>query len=134
MRKKLEKAENKMQERQEASAKQANKLAQEKQQQDFALNERKEEREDRKVELENITNMRDNETKIFISQNSNEDNSEDGVVDPIAEEKLDLEREKATNQKLKDIKELESKMKMHNDKMKREDKKIAVARKNKATK
>jgi hypothetical protein len=133
MRKKLEKAESKMQERAEASNKEANKLAQEKQKQDFALSERKEDREDRKVELEDITNIRDNETKIFISQNSNEGN-EDGIDDPIAEDKLNLEREKVRDQKLNDIKELEAKMKMHNDKMQREDKKIAVSKKNKVTK
>jgi hypothetical protein len=57
-----------------------------------------------------------------------EDTDNDGISDPIAEEKLNLDIEKAKNEQIAKMKDLDQKMKMHNDKMKREDKKIAVAK------
>jgi hypothetical protein len=129
MRKKLEIAEAKMQEQQSKASDQANKLAQQAQADAMQL-------EQAKLQLTDSTNLRDNETKIRIKEmelanQANEgenDVDNDGIADPIAVEKLNLDRDKAKADQLAKMKDLDQKMKMHNDKMKREDKKIAVAK------
>ena len=133
MRKKLEKAEDKLEEKKQQQQKENNKLQQQQMQIQQQKEEREQDREDRKLEIEDLTNQRDNQTKIIIKQMEQGEET-DGIEDPLAEEKLNLDREKLKNEKLNDIKELDAKMKMHNDKMKREDKKIAVQKKNKVSK
>lgn len=127
MRKKIEIAEAKIQEQQSAQAEQQNKLAQEAEQNRVAL-------EEAKLQLEDTMNQRDNDTKIIIKEmemtlkNLNEDFDSDGIEDPIAKEKLNLDREKALNDQMVKIKKLEQDMKMHQDKMKNEKEKIQVSR------
>lgn len=133
MRKKLEKAEDKMEQQRQEQQKQANKLQEQKNNQDAEIRNREQDREDKKVELEDITNQRDNETKIILKEMDNAQ-SDDGIADPLAEEKLNLDREEFKAKKLKEIRDLDDKMKIHNDKMKREDKKIAVSRKKTSSK
>lgn len=133
MRKKLEIAEETLQERQQEQQQQANKIQQQKNEQENLIKQREQDREDRKVELEDITNQRDNETKIIIKE-MELGQEEDGIEDPLAEEKLELDKEELKQKKLKEMKELQAKMKMHNDKMQREDKKIQIQKKNKTTK
>lgn len=128
MRKKIEIAEAKLQEQQSASQDQQNKLAQQQMQMEA-------EREDRKLQLEDMLNQRDNETKILVEQMKlsaageiDNDTNNDGIADPIQEERLNLDKEKAKSDQLTKMKDLDQKMKMHNDKMQREDKKIAVSK------
>ena len=104
MRRKLEEAEDEITQQQSKAAEDANKLAQQqeanKQQLEFA-----------KIEAEDIKNIRDNETKLLIAANPKEESTDDG----IAEEKLELDREKHQDDKFLKIKELSDKMVMHKD-------------------
>lgn len=124
MRKKIEIAEAKIQQQQSAAQDEQNKIAREQLQAEQA-------REERKLQLEDLWNQRDNETKLMIANINAEklgDEGSDGIVDPIAEKKLDLDTTKVKNDQVAKMKDLDQKMKMHNDKMKREDKKIAVSK------
>ncbi|MGK2864887.1 MAG: hypothetical protein ACSLE0_23345 [Chitinophagaceae bacterium] len=128
MRKKLEIAEAKMQQQQSQAQDQNNKLAQQAQQDAMAL-------EQAKLQLEDTMNQRDNETKIIVEQMKlsmqpevEEEIESDGIEDPIAYEKLALDKQKARADQMAKMKDLDQKMQMHNDKMKREDKKIAVSK------
>jgi hypothetical protein len=130
MRRKLEITEEKINERNAKAADDSNKLAQQAQEQAMQL-------EQIKLELEDSMNQRDNETKRYIAElglinNSGEEESSDGIVDPIDKEKLDLDWEKLKQDKLLKIKSLDDAMKQHKDKMEKEDKKISVARINKS--
>lgn len=121
MRHKLEKAERKIQEQNNAAQQEANKIARAQQEQDFAL-------EQAKLQLDDLKNQRDNETKLVIAQmqqQGQEIESEDSS-DGIAEAKLDLDIQKQKDDKLLKIRALEDQMKMHDDKMQREDKKIKI--------
>jgi hypothetical protein len=97
--------------------------------------------EQSKLQLEESKNIRDNETKIYIAElqaslNQEEgiDEDNDGIKDELDHSKLELDREKLRSDKLLKIKQLDDSMKMHKDKMEREDKKITVSRQKKATK
>ena len=97
--------------------------------------------EQSKLQLEESKNIRDNETKIYIAelqaslnQEEGVDENNDGIKDELDHSKLELDREKLRNDKLLKIKQLDDSMKMHKDKMEREDKKITVSRQKKATK
>jgi hypothetical protein len=128
MRRKLETAEAKIQQQQSKAQEDQTKLAQQAQQDAKEL-------EQAKLQLDEAKNIRDNETKIAIKQMelANNDSDGDGVADPIADEKLQLDREKQKNDLLLKIRDLDDKMKMHEDKMQKEDKKIAVAKQKKST-
>ena len=130
MRKKLEIAEEKINQQQSKSAEDQNKLAQQAQAEASQL-------EQAKLQLEDAKNVRDNETKIYIAElqasSNNEDNDGDGIVDEIPAERLELDRTKAKDDKLLKIRSLDDSMKQHNDKMAKEDKKISVSKQKKAT-
>jgi hypothetical protein len=131
MKKKLEIAEEAINERNSKAQDDQNKLAQQAQQDAVQL-------EASKMELEDKLNQRDNETKIYIaelnaSMNQEEvvDNDDDGIDDSMELEKLSLNREKLQSDRLLKIKALDNDMKKHSDKMIREDKKIAVSKRKK---
>lgn len=134
MRKKIEIAEQKMQQAQSKQAEDANKLAQQAQSDMMAL-------EQTKLQLEDTKSLREDATKRYVAElnasiklsEGSEQVDDDGIIDPIAEEKLELDREKVKNDKLLKIKSLDDAMKMHKDKMEKEDKKIAVSRIKKAS-
>jgi len=126
MRRKLELAEDKVNERNAKAQEDSNKLAQQAQEQAMQL-------EQSKLQLEDIMNQRDNETKIYIAELAKELNSEDGIVDNLDQEKFELDKAKAREEKLIKIRSLDDAMKMHKDKMEKEDKKIAVSKQKKAT-
>ena len=95
--------------------------------------------EEAKLQLEREKFTMEDDTKRYIAElkllegvnNKNTDLNNDGIADDINLEKLDIEREKIRNDKILKIKKLADDMKMHNDKMKKEDKKIAVQKLNK---
>jgi len=129
MRKKLEIAEEEMHQRNSQAQEQQNKLAQQAQADAKEL-------EMSKLEMEDTLNQRDNDTKRYIAElkeslDVDQDSNDDGIVDVVAEERLQLDRDKARNDHLTKIQDLNNKMSMHKDKMKREDKKIAVQKQNK---
>ena len=129
MRKKLEIAEEKIQQQQSKAADDNNKLAQQAQADAKEL-------ESAKLQLEESKNVRDNETKIYIAElqaSIGEDVDGDGIVDEIPEKRLELDREKAKDDKMLKIRKLNDDMKQHNDKMQKEDKKIAVSKQKKPT-
>lgn len=124
MRRKLEKSEQDINDRNSKQAEDANKIAQQQLQANIEL-------EQQKLQLEDIKNTRDNETKRYVAELSKEidpDKDSDGIVDSLEQEKLDLDREKVRNDKLDKIRKLNDAMKMHNDKMDIEKKKIQVSK------
>tara|TARA_R110000822_G_scaffold302649_1_gene426911 strand:- start:2112 stop:4526 length:2415 start_codon:yes stop_codon:yes gene_type:complete len=128
MRRKLEITEEEMFARQNQGQEQANKLQQQAQEQAMQL-------EQAKMQLDDGKNIRDNETKIYIADLkaqtdmlAGDDTDGDGIVDPLNREKLDLDKDKARKDHLVKMKKLSQDMVQHDDKMVREDKKIAVAR------
>ena len=84
MRRKLEMAEEQMQQNQSQQAQEANKTQQEANAAQMQL-------EQQKLQLEDLKNQRDNETKIYIAELGN-DNNKDGVVDDGIEDPLDREK------------------------------------------
>lgn len=128
MRRKLEITEEKINERNAKAAEDSNKLAQQAQQAQVQL-------EQSKLQLEDIMNQRDNETKRYVAElgaSIGENEESDGIVSPLDEDKFELDKEKAKNDKLDKIRKLDDAMKMHKDKMEREDKKIIVSKQNKS--
>jgi hypothetical protein len=131
MKKKLEIAEEAINERNAKASDDQNKLAQQAQQDAVEL-------EASKMDLEDRMNQRDNETKIYIAElNASMNNVEevdednDGIDDSLELEKLSMTREQMMSDKLLKIKALDNDMKKHSDKMIREDKKIAVSKRKK---
>lgn len=128
MRRKLEITEEKINERNAKAAEDSNKLAQQAQEQSLQL-------EQSKLQLEDMMNQRDNETKRYIAElnASVEENEEsDGIINPLDEDKFELDKQKAKDDKLEKIRKLDDAMKIHKDKMEREDKKIMVSKQNKS--
>ena len=130
MRRKIEIAEDKINERNAKAQEDSNKLAQQAQADAKEL-------EQLKLQLEEQKNIRDNDTKRYIAELkeaglSAQDTDSDGIADPIEYERLDLDRQKQRDDKLLKIQKLADDMKMHNDKMQKEDKKIAIQKQNKA--
>lgn len=114
MRRKLEIAEERLEKQNSKAQEDANKLALQTQQDEKEL-------EQLKLEADDIKNIRDNATKKYIADLSN---SEDGISDPLAEEKLNLDKEKVKNDKYAKIKQLQQDMDKHNDEMKLKNKQI----------
>lgn len=82
-------------------------------------------------DLKDKMNERDNLTKQYgdeLRYLQGIDNDGDGIIDPTYNDKLKLEQDKLKTDTLIRLKELENDMKKHTDIMKREDKKISVAR------
>lgn len=131
MRKKLEKAEENMNQRNQQQQQEANKIKQQEIQAEAEAKTREQDRQDKELELEDIKSQRENDTKRYVAELKA---STDGIEDPLAKEKINIDYQKLKDDKLKQIKDIEAKMKMHNDKMKREDKKIQIQKKNKSSK
>lgn len=121
MRRKLEEAEDKINQQNQQQAEQNNKLAQQAQADAKEL-------EMAKLELEDIKSLREDATKRYIAElkENNEDKDNDGISDGIEESKLELDRKKQIDDKLLKIKNLNNDMKKHRDKMKMEEKKLSV--------
>lgn len=129
MRRKLEKKENDIAQQNAKASEDANKIARENQAQLLEL-------EQANLNLKDLMNLRDNETKKYIAELTKglEDNeNSDGIIDPLDQEKLDLDRDRLREERLLNIRKLDDAMKMHKDKMQKEDKKIAVSKVKKTT-
>ena len=124
MRRKLEIAENKISENNNKQAEMQNKIAQEAMAKEDA-------RERDKMALEDALNLRDNETSKYIAELKEQSNQDDGIVDPIAVEKLQLDRDKVRQDYETKMRDLDQKMKQHQDKVQLEEKKIAVSKQKK---
>lgn len=114
MRRKLEIAEDKLENKQSEQQQAVNQIEQQKVQNEAEL-------EQQKLQLEDIKNLRDNETKRYIAELSK---NTDGIIDPLEEEKLEIDREKIKNDKMTKIMQLHQDMEKHNDKMSLEKKKL----------
>jgi hypothetical protein len=125
MRRKFEEAEDQLHQRQSEQSDQANKIQE-------AHNQATIDLENRKLELEDLKNQRDNETKVYIAELGKENvkntnDSEDGIVDPLDIEKLNLDKQKRKDDYITKMRTLDQDMIKHNDQMaaKVEDQKIA---------
>jgi hypothetical protein len=114
MRRRLEEAEEQTHQRNSEASQQQSKDAQAAMAQTMEL-------ENRKLELEDIKNQRDNETKRYIAELSNELNgeevSDDGIVNPLDEAKFQLDSQKRKDDYLLKIKALDQDMIKHKDQM-----------------
>lgn len=112
MRRKLETAEEEMSQRQSAQAEEQNKIAREQ----MAKNE---ELENRKLELEDSLNQRDNDTKRYIAEltknATGESSIDDGIENPLDREKFILDVESERNNYIAKMKALDNDMKKHDD-------------------
>jgi len=120
MRRRIEKAELDLQEQQSKQAEQQSKIAeaQLKAQQETA----QAERDLKKYEIDTKA-ATDIQKAIITSLDNNQgDNDSDGIMDS---QKMELDIEKVQNDLMVKMKSLDQQMKIHNDKMQREDKKIA---------
>jgi len=128
MRRRLEEAEEQMHQRQSEQADQANKI------QD-ANNKATIDLENRKLDLEDIKNQRDNQTKYDIALLQSEDKitdlNGDGIEDPLEREKFNLDIEEKRKSYILKMKELENDMKKHKDnvELQKESQKIARIKK-----
>lgn len=114
MRRKLEEAEEQLHQRQSESSQQANEIQQQANQAAMEL-------EQQKLALEDTISQREDATKRYIAELSAdgqvEETSDDGIVDPIAIEKLELDKEKVKQDYLTKMKALDNDMKKHKDNM-----------------
>ena len=112
MRRKLEMAEEQMQQNQSQQAQESNKIQQE-------ANAAQMELEQQKLQLEDLKNQRDNETKRYIAELGN-DNDKDGIVDdgigdPLDQEKFQFDINKARADYNLKLKALDNDMSKHKD-------------------
>lgn len=129
MRRKLENAEDEMHKRSSEQQDQANKIQQEQ-------NEYLRQLEEKKLQLEDTLNQRDNDTKRYIADSGNGgDINNDGVENPLDREKLELDRDKARTDQLIKIKSLANDMQKHYDdvELKKESNSIARIKKKSTT-
>jgi hypothetical protein len=134
MRRKIEKEEELLNQRNAKQAEDANKTNQ-------AIAQQAAQMEQAKLQLEDSTNLRDNETKIYIAelqasmagQEEEPDKDDDGINDALEDKKFGLDKEKAKNDMTTKMKALDNDMLKHKDKMGMESKKIAVSRIQKKT-
>lgn len=125
MRRKLENAEEEMHQRNSESSQQQAKIQEQMLQQEAQFKQAQ-------LDLDDLKNQRDNETKIYIAELGKEDAGEvDTGEDPIAREKLELDKQKRSDDYSTKIKALDNDMKKHEDQMKAkvEDQKIARIKK-----
>ena len=116
MRRKLENAEEEMHQRNSEASQQQSKLKEQQLQQEAEFKQAE-------LELDDLKNQRDNETKRYIAEIKDaglkaQDENDDGIADPIAVEKLELDREKMKKDHLAKMKALDNDMKKHQDQMK----------------
>jgi len=132
MRRKLEIAEQEIQERNNQAQTEANKVAQEQIQATVAL-------EQQKLKLEDTKNIRDNETKRYVAElshdMSNEVDSTDGIDNPLEQSKFELDVQSKRNDYMLKIKALDQDMIKHKDQMdaKKTDQSIARIKKKSTT-
>jgi hypothetical protein len=133
MRRKLEMAEEQMQQNQSQQAQEANKTQQE-------ANAAMVELENRKLELEDLKNQRDNDTKRYIAELGNDVDKDgivdnDGISDPLESDKFALDVESKRSEYLLKIKALENDMVKHNDnvELKKESNQISKIKKKSTT-
>ena len=126
MRRKLEKAENDLHEQNSQQAQEQNKLQREQMEKQDAL-------EKARLELEDIKNIRDNETKRYIADKKDNENSNDGIVDPLQYQKFDLDLQKRKDDLMIKMKDLSQDMQKHKDNVKLKEKQIAVSKIKKST-
>ena len=112
MRRKLEMAEEQMQQNQSQQAQESNKIQQE-------ANAAQMELEQQKLQLEDLKNQRDNDTKRYIAELGN-DNDKDGIVDdgigdPLDQEKFQFDINKARADYNLKLKALDNDMSKHKD-------------------
>jgi len=115
MRRRFEEAEEQIHQRQSEQAEQANKIQE-------AANQAMVELENRKLELENLKNQRDNETKVYIAEltkraEDSDNVSDDGIVNPLDVEKLNLDKQKRKDDYITKMRALDQDMIKHNDQM-----------------
>lgn len=113
MRRKLETAEEEMHQRQSESSQQQAKLQEE-------LMIKEEEYRNNLMELDDLKNQRDNETKVYIAelnQSMNSADTDDGISDPLEREKFQLDVETKRKDYLLKMKALDNDMKKHKDQM-----------------
>lgn len=115
MRRKIEQAEEDVNARNAQAAEQQNQVAQATLQQQAKL-------EEAKLNMEQYKIDQDNATKRYIAElsaNASTENSteviDDGIINPLDEAKLDIDREKVKNDYLTKMKDLDDKMAMHKD-------------------
>lgn len=115
MRRKIEQAEEDINARNAQAAEQQNQVAQATLQQQAQL-------EEAKLNMEQYKIDQDNATKRYIAElsaNASTENSteviDDGIMNPLDEAKLDIDREKVKNDYLTKMKDLDDKMAMHKD-------------------
>jgi hypothetical protein len=131
MRRKLEDAEEQMHQRQSEQAQESNKIQQQHNQATVDL-------ENRKLELEDMKNQRDNQTKYDIALLSQEANvgdlNGDGVEDPMEREKFNLSVEQKRQDYILKMKQLNNDMLKHKDNVELTKEAHAISRTKKATK
>jgi len=114
MRRKLEEAEDQLHQRQSEQADAANKIQEQHNQETINL-------ENRKLELEDIKNQRDNDTKVYIEelklQMQPQETSDDGIQDPLEAEKFKLDIQKRKDDYILKMRKLDDDMKKHKDQM-----------------
>ena len=132
MRRKLEMAEEQMQQNQQQQAQESNKIQQE-------ANAAQMELEQQKLQLEDLKNQRDNETKRYIAELGN-DNDKDGIVDdgigdPLEQEKFQFDINKARADYNLKLKALNQDMIQHKDnvELKKESNQISRIKKKSTT-
>lgn len=124
MRRRIERAELDNKESEQQQAEQANKIQQAAMEAEQANKEADRQLKKYEADLKAQTEI---QKAIIASEDKalDRDLNDDGIEDPIQERKLDLDITKHKDDVALKIKDLQAKIKMHNDKMKREDKKIA---------
>lgn len=114
MRRKLEEAEDQLHQRQSEQADAANKIQEQHNQETINL-------ENRKLELEDIKNQRDNDTKVYVEelklQMQPQETSDDGIQDPLEAEKFKLDIQKRKDDYILKMRKLDDDMKKHKDQM-----------------
>lgn len=111
MRRKLELAEEQMQQNQQQQAQEANKIQQEKNAADIEL-------ENKKLALDDLKNQRDNDTKRYIAelgQDINKDGVDDGIENPLEQEKFQFDINKARDEYNLKVRKLDDDMTKHKD-------------------
>lgn len=135
MRRKIEIAE----EKQQAQAQQAQ---QQQSEQAKAQLEQQAQQAQQEQQIKEMQHQREDATKRYVAElqantqmgmKAMDSQDADGVINPLEQEKFELDREKVKNDQVNKMRSLDDSMKMHNDKMVREDKKIAVSKQKPST-
>lgn len=133
MRRKLEEAEEDMHQKQSEAANQQNEQAQVQMQAQQAQHQELLDLENRKLELEDVISQREDLTKRYIADLSNQNEVDsDGIEDPLANAKLGLDSEKIKNDYIAKMKALDQDMVKHRDDVAIQKERNSIARIKKA--